>query len=275
MRVIVARGSGFCFGVKRALEIVEKALGEEKGPFYTLGPLIHNPQVVDRLSRKGLKVIDNLKGIKEGTLIIRSHGLPTATIELAKKKGLKIIDTTCPYVKRAQEKAKELESKGYQLVIVGDRGHPEVKSMASEKSIVLQRPFQVEKMESYSRIGVVAQTTQSLENFKGIVKKLRSRTKELKGYATICNAVSRQQRSTRKLAREADLMLVVGGRDSANTKRLFQISERLTNAHHIEKASEIDFRWLGNKKIVGISAGASTPKWLIDEVARKVKGYGN
>ena len=188
---------------------------------------------------------------------------------------MKIIDTTCPYVKRAQERAKELEARGYQLVIVGDRGHPEVKSMASEKSIVLQRPSQVEKVRSYPRMGVVAQTTQSLENFKEIVKRLRSKAKELNVYATICNAVSRQQRSTRELAREADLVLVVGGRNSANTKRLFQISKGLTKAHHIEKASEIDKRWLRDKEIVGISAGASTPKWLIDEVVKKVADYGN
>lgn len=275
MRVIVAKGSGFCFGVKRALKIVEKALAKRKGPFYSLGPLIHNPQVVERLSRKGLKVINNLTGIKEGAFVIRSHGLPITTIELAKERGLKIIDTTCPYVKRAQERAKELEARGYQLVIVGDRGHPEVKSMASEKSIVLQRPSQVEKVRSYPRMGVVAQTTQSLENFKEIVKRLRSKAKEFKVYATICNAVSKQQRFTRELAREADLVLVVGGRNSANTKRLFQISKRLTKTHHIEKASEIDKRWLRDKEIVGISAGASTPKWLIDEVVRKVAAYGN
>lgn len=275
MRVIVARGSGFCFGVKRALEIVEKALREEKGPFYTLGPLIHNPQVVERLSQKGLKVINNLRGIKGGAFIIRSHGLPSATIELAKRRGLKIIDTTCPYVKRAQERAKDLEAKGYQLVIVGDRDHPEVESMASKKSTVLQKPSQVAEIKSYPRIGVVAQTTQSLENFKEIVQRLRGKTKELKVYTTICNAVSRQQRSTKKLAREADLVFIIGGKNSANTKRLFQISKGFTETHHIEKASEIDPGWLRNKEIVGISAGASTPKWLIAEVVRKVADYGN
>jgi len=275
MRVIVARGSGFCFGVKRALEIVEKALREEKGPFYTLGPLIHNPQAVERLSQKELKVINNLRGIKGGAFIIRSHGLPSATVELAKRRGLKIIDTTCPYVKRAQEKAEDLEAKGYQLVIVGDRDHPEVESMASKKSTVLQKPSQVTEIKSYPRIGVVAQTTQSLENFKEIVQRLRGKTKELKVYTTICNAVSRQQRSTRELARKADLVFVIGGKNSANTKRLFQISKGFTETHHIEKASEINSGWLRNKKIVGISAGASTPKWLIDEVVRKVADYGN
>lgn len=272
MRVIVARGSGFCFGVKRALEIVEKTLGKEKGPFYIVGPLIHNPQVVERLSRRGLKVINNLRGIKEGTFIIRSHGLPSATIELAKRKELKIIDTTCPYVKRAQERAKELGAKGYQLVIVGDRGHPEVKGL-SKKSIVLQKPSQVDKLGSYPRMGVVAQTTQSLENFKEIVRRLQKKTGELKVYTTICNAVSRQQKSTRELAGRADLMLIIGGRNSANTKRLFQISKGFTETHHIEKASEIDKRWLKNKKIIGISGGASTPEWLIDEVVSKVEAY--
>ncbi|MCK4649364.1 4-hydroxy-3-methylbut-2-enyl diphosphate reductase [bacterium] len=275
MRVIVARGAGFCFGVKRALEIVEKTLREEKGPFYTLGPLIHNPQVVERLSQKGLKVINNLRGIKGGAFIIRSHGLPAATIELAKRRGLKIIDTTCPYVKRAQERAKDLEANGYQLVIVGDRDHPEVESMASKKSTVLQKPSQAAEIKSYPRIGVVAQTTQSLENFKEIVQRLRGKTKELKVYTTICNAVSRQQRSTRTLAREADLVFIIGGKNSANTKRLFQISKGFTETRHIEKASEINSRWLRNKEIVGISAGASTPKWLIDEVVRKVADYGN
>jgi 4-hydroxy-3-methylbut-2-enyl diphosphate reductase len=271
MRVLIAKGSGFCFGVKRALKIVEKALREEKGPFYTLGPLIHNPQVVERLSQRGLKIIDNLKGIEGGTFIIRSHGLPNTTIEIAKKKGLKIVDATCPYVKRAQERARELEVKGYQLIIVGDRGHPEVESMTSEKSIVLQRPSQVEEMKSYKKMGVVAQTTQSRQNFEEIVKRLKSKAKELKVHVTICNAVSRQQLSTRELAKKVALMLIVGGRDSANTKRLFQISKGLTEAHHIEKASEIDKRWLRDKEIVGISGGASTPKWLIDEVVRKAR----
>jgi len=275
MRVIVARGSGFCFGVKRALETVEKALREEKGPFYTLGPLIHNPQVVERLSQKGLRVINNLRGIKGGAFIIPSHGLPSATIKLARKKGLKIVDATCPYVKRAQEKAKDLEAKGYQLVIVGDQDHPEVESMASKKSAVLQKPSQVAEIKSYPRIGVVAQTTQSLENFKEIVQRLRGKTKELKVYTTICNAVSRQQRSTRELARKADLVFIIGGKNSANTKRLSQISKGFTETRHIEKASEINSRWLRNKEIVGISAGASTPKWLIDEVVIKVADYGN
>lgn len=275
MRVIAAKGSGFCFGVKRALELVEKALGEGKGPFYILGPLIHNPQVVERLSRRGLKVIDNLKGTKGGVFIIRSHGLPSATIELAKRRGLKIINATCPYVKRAQERARELETKGYQLVIVGDRGHPEVESMASEKSLILQRPSQVEEMKPYKRIGIVAQTTQSLENFKEIVERLKKKTGELKVYATICSAVSRQQKSTRELARKADLMLIVGGRNSANTKRLFQISKGVTETYHIEKADEIDKRWLRNKEIIGISGGASTPEWLIEEVVSKVKAYGD
>lgn len=275
MRVIVAKGLGFCFGVKRALEIVEETLAKGKGPFYTLGPLIHNSQVIEKLSQRGLGVINNLTKIKIGTLIIRSHGLPAATIELAKKKGLRIIDVTCPYVKRAQERARKLEANGYQLVIIGDRGHPEVKSMASEKSIILQRPSQVGGMRSYSKIGVVTQTTQSLENFKGVVKRLRSKTKKLKVYTTICNVVSRQQHSTRELAQEADLVLVVGGRNSANTKRLAQISKRFTETHHIERLSEIDPRWLRNKKIIGISGGASTPEWLIDKVVGEVKVYGD
>jgi len=275
MRVIIARGSGFCFGVKRALKIVEKTLEEEEGPFYTLGPLIHNPQVVERLSQKGLKVINNLGGLKGGVFIIRSHGLPSATIELAKRRGLKIIDTTCPYVKRAQERAKDLEAKGYQLIIVGDRDHPEVESMASKKSIVLQKPSQVTEIKFYPRIGVVAQTTQSLENFKEIVQRLRGKAKEIKVYTTICNAVSRQQKSTRELARKANLILIVGGRNSANTKRLFQISKGVTETHHIEKACEIDKRWLKDREIVGISGGASTPEWLIEEVVSKVKAYGD
>lgn len=275
MKVIVAKGAGFCFGVKRALEIVEKALGEEKGPFYTLGSLIHNPQVVERLSRRGLKVINSLQGIKEGILIIRSHGLPSATIKRAKKRRLEIVDVTCPYVKCAQERAEELRTKGYQLIIVGDRGHPEVKSMASKKSIILQRPSQIDKIGSYPRMGVVAQTTQSLENFKEIVQKLKKKTGELKVYTTICSAVSRQQRSTRELAKKADFMLIVGGKNSANTKRLFQISKGFTETHHIEKASEIDSNWLKDKQVIGISGGASTPEWLIEEVASKVKAYGD
>ncbi len=255
--------------------MVEKALEAGEGPFYILGPLIHNPQVVERLAQKGLKVIDSLKGIKTGTFIIPSHGLPPSTIELARRKRLKVIDATCPYVKRAQERAQELEGKGYRLVIVGDWGHPEVESMASEKSIILQRPSQVERIGSYPRMGVVAQTTQSLESFQGIVKRLGKKTEELKVYTTICRAVSRQQKSTRELARRVELMLIVGGRNSANTKRLFQISKGFTETYHIEKASEIDKGWLGNKKIVGISAGASTPEWLIEEVVSKVKAYGD
>lgn len=276
MRLIVAKGSGFCFGVKRALEIVEKTLRKEKGPFYTLGPLIHNPQVVERLSRKGLKVIDNFKGIKRGIFVIRCHGLASEIIAWVKKKDLKIIDTTCPYVIQVKKKAKEIERKGKQLIIIGDRNHPEVKGMASKKSIILQNVKEAKALVPPKKeMGVVVQTTQSEENFKRIVEELKKKKKSLLIYNTICQATIVRQKETAKLAKKVNLMLIVGGRNSANTRRLAQMSKGLVKTYHIEEPSEIDKRWLRDKKVIGVSAGASTPEWLIDEVIRKVASYGD
>lgn len=276
MKVELASHSGFCFGVKRAIKLAFQAAGDEKAnPVYSLGPLIHNPQVVEKLKRQGVKIVEDLKGIKEGTLIIRSHGVRPSVLAEAKDRGLRIVDATCPLVKRVQDLAKILDEEGYSVVIIGERGHYEVKALlgfAGDEALVMESLEEARRAKKVKRLGVLFQTTQSVDNFKEIVGELSSKVEEMKLFNTICEATRKRQEATLSLSRRVDLMLVLGGRGSANTRRLAQISQEVgTETHHLEIAEEINFSWLEGKKRVGVTAGASTPDWIIKEVMDKLK----
>ena len=282
MEIELASHSGFCFGVKRAMKLAFQAANKTRltsaaseGKVYSLGPLIHNPQAVDELKQRGVKVVENLNQVKDGCLIIRSHGASPSVLAEARKRGLEVIDATCPLVKKAQDLAEILRDEGYLVVIVGERDHYEVKSLlsfAGEGAVVLESPDEARELEAGRKIGVLSQTTQSVENLKMVVGELVVRAEETKIFNTICEATQKRQQSTLDLARRVDLMLVLGGYESANTRRLAQISEgTVTETHHIEVAREIDLRWLKGKKKVGVTAGASTPDWVIEEVMRKLK----
>ncbi|MCD4690288.1 4-hydroxy-3-methylbut-2-enyl diphosphate reductase, partial [bacterium] len=213
--------------------------------------------------------------IETGTLVVRSHGLPRSVIEEARKKGLAIVDATCPFVKMAQERAAQLENEGYSVVVVGEHDHPEVLSITgslTSDATVVTGPGDLESPLDVSRIGVVSQTTQPLERLKDVVGRLLEMVQELKLFNTICSATSERQADALELAERMDIMLIVGGRNSANTRRLWELCrEASRDAYHIETAGELEPAWFDGKKEVGITGGASTPQWIIDEVIQAVE----
>ena len=276
MKVTVAPGAGFCFGVKRALKIAFDAARKGDGPVVTLGPIIHNPQVVAKLEEEGLSVVGRMAGLPAGaTLVVRSHGLGRAVLEEAAAQGFRIVDATCPFVKEAQERAAQLEREGYTVVVVGEERHPEVLSITGsleKPSVVVDGPRGLESIPPASRVGIVCQTTQPLEHLKVVIDRLLDRAEELKVFNTICRATSERQRNALDLAGRVDAIVVVGGRDSANTRRLWELCrEAGRDAYHIETADELEPAWFEGKKEVGVTGGASTPQWIIDEVVRALE----
>jgi len=273
MEVILAKQAGFCFGVKRATQMAFEAAGKDHKT-YTLGPIIHSPQVVGKLASLGIRALDSLEDIEDGTIIIRSHGVEQRDINEAKRKDLNIVDATCPFVKKAQEHVKSLSEAGYGVVVVGDADHPEVQGIVSygkENVFVVASGEDVKKLPKMNKIGVVAQTTQSFENLKNIVCECLQRGGEIRVYNTICDATAVRQEEAKELAGQVDCMLVIGGFNSANTRRLLEVcAEFQPCTYHIETAAEIDTSWFKDVEKVGITAGASTPKWIIDEVVNKI-----
>jgi 4-hydroxy-3-methylbut-2-enyl diphosphate reductase len=277
MEVILADKAGFCFGVQRAISTAFKAAG--KGNVYCLGPLIHNPQEVSRLRDAGVKTVEDFSGLRSGdSLIIRSHGVPPAVLASARKKGLTIIDLTCPFVAKAQQHAQTLSREGYRVVVVGEKKHPEVQSIlgyAGENSVVVEQPEDIDQLDLQGRLGVVAQTTQSYSNFSEIVLRLLRLSNELKVFNTICSSTKERQDATRALASRVDVMIVVGGRNSANTGRLVSLSREAGKpTYHVEVVDEIRSEWLTGARTVGVTAGASTPGWVIDAVMERLKAGG-
>lgn len=274
MKVILAKQAGFCFGVKRATQMAFEAAGKGHKT-YTLGPIIHSPQVVGKLEDLGILVLDSLDGVDRGTIIIRSHGVELKDINEAKKKNLDILDATCPFVKKAQEHVKSLSKADYGVIVVGDADHPEVQGIVSyggEKVFVVANEEDVKKLPKMSKIGVVAQTTQSFENLRNIVSECLHRGGEIRVYNTICDATAVRQEEAKELAGQVDCMLVVGGFNSANTRRLVEVCTELQPCtHHIETADEINPDWFDGAERIGVTAGASTPKWIIDEVIDKIE----
>lgn len=283
MQVLIAQHAGFCEGVERAYRIALEQTKSGK-PVFMLGNLVHNAQVVEKLKDEGLKTVKTLSEIPEGqksTLIISAHGVPPQVYKEAQDKNLKVVDTTCSWVKRAQKLTKELSDSGHTVFIVGDEGHPEVKGLmgwAGEAGVVVQKPEDVEGFEMLNmvaKISVIAQTTQSEERFKKIVEALKRKFSDVKVHNTICGATSKRQNAAVEAANKVDLMLVIGDKMSANTKRLTELcSEAGTKTYQIQTVSEIDKEWLKGMKRVGITAGASTPDWVIDEVIKRIKEKG-
>lgn len=277
MRIYLADKAGFCFGVKRAISTAFKAAG--KGHVYCLGPLIHNPQEVERLRREGVETVNDFSALEQGdSLIIRSHGVPPQVLAQVREKGLVVIDLTCPFVGKAQRDAASLNKEGYQVVVVGEKKHPEVQSIlgyAGDNAVVVEASGDLEKLTLQTRVGVVAQTTQSYGNFSEIVLTLLRISKELKVFNTICSSTKERQDAARVLADQVDVMIVVGGRNSANTTRLASLCRETGKpAHHIEVADEIQPEWLASCETVGVTAGASTPDWIVEAVIERLKKLG-
>lgn len=278
VEVLIAEHAGFCFGVKRAVKLAEESLKKAKGRVFTLGPIIHNPQEVNRLKNLGVYPSDG-EDFREGdTVIIRSHGIPPEKEEELKKKGLNVIDATCPYVKAVHEAVCKLTEEGYFIVLVGEKNHPEVIGTlgylraCNGKGIVIETLDDIKEALKYEKVGIVAQTTQNEEFFKEVVGEIALWVKEVKVINTICNATSLRQESVKKLASQVDVMIIIGGKNSGNTRRLYHISKELNpKTYHIETAEELKPEWFANAKRVGISAGASTPDWIIEEVKNRIK----
>ena len=273
MEVVLAEYLGFCYGVKRAIHLARSSAPASGGGACTLGPIIHNPQMVERLAAEGVGMVDTVGDMPEGgTVIIRSHGVGPAVYEAAGQRGLKVVDATCPHVKKAQMAAHELGNSGYTVVIIGEKKHPEVKSIfewSGEKAVVLETEAEAEALPRCGRLGIVAQTTFSGEKFERIVSRLLSKANDIRILRTICTATDQRQRAAITLAEGVDVMLVIGGKNSANTTRLAQLCSEKCKTYHIETATELQDKWFEKNEKIGITAGASTPDWVIREVYEK------
>lgn len=277
MEIIIAKTAGFCFGVKRAVEIAFRLASEKRKGVYTLGPIIHNPQVVEKLKKKGIIPLEDYKTKTDvKALIIRTHGIPLQLSGEIALSGCEIIDATCPFVKKAQYYAKLLKEEGYQVVILGEKNHPEVQSLmsyADSDAIVVNAETPLPRLKN--RLGLVVQTTQPLESLKKVLADVLRHAKEIKVYNTICNSTALRLKETARMARQVDVMFVAGGKNSANTSQLTKLCESLSvPTYHIETASEIRKKWVANAKHIGITTGASTPEWIIKEVQKRISDIG-
>jgi len=271
MRLIVAEPIGFCFGVKRAINLAKRAR-LKFSRVWTLGALIHNPEVVADLRRQGIREVSSLSQVKGGALVIRSHGCPPEVLEQARTLGIEVIDATCPYVGRVQRVARDLKSAGYLVIIVGERDHPEVQSLlgyARDAGMVYDSKMKI----SEKKIGVVAQTTIPLKTFQAALTDLSQRQfEELRVFNTICQEAASRQAAALKIAREVDLMVVIGGRNSANTSRLADIAREVgKQTYQVENRKELDPGWFAQAQRVGVTAGTSTPSWVVDDVLKALR----
>ena len=280
IKVDLAKKTGFCFGVKRAIDMSEAAL-KDNGKVYSLGSVIHNKQVVSELAGKGLTVIDDIEEVREGVIVASSHGISPKVAERVRKRGMDLIDTTCPFVLNAQRIAKGLGDEGYTVVIVGDAAHPEVKALvdfvAGDVFVVKdKREAKALNLKPNAKVSIISQTTQSMDNFLGVAKAiLDKRPKEFKVVNTICKDVEERQEAAREIAKKADVMFVVGGKNSANTRRLFEISRRIAKRTYlVETEGDLDAVSFKAKSIIGVTSGASTPDSIVKRVVEKIKRKG-
>ena len=277
-QIIVAENSGFCFGVKRAVDIAVNYSCNKGLKTYTLGPLIHNENVVGRLREQGIREIEreDIGGLDAGdVLVIRSHGVAPDVIDQMEKSGVTMIDATCPYVSSIQRKAKKYYEKGYRIVIVGDRNHPEVVGIngwCGNTALVTRDGSELEDLPD--KVCVLAQTTEMQSNFDKTVEAVSGQSKDMLAFNTICNATKERQDSADKISRLADRMVVIGGRHSSNTKKLFAIcSANCRDTVLIENSTELP-EWpipAEKPEKIGVTAGASTPDWVIHDVVEKLK----
>ncbi len=274
--IVVARWAGYCYGVERALRIAEEAGVALAPPIYTLGPLIHNPSVVERLARRGIAAIDDLNEVESGTVIVRTHGVDPEVVAAARARGLEVIDATCPFVNVAHQKAEVLREQGYIPVILGEKDHPEVVGLvawAGPRAVVVEDADGLRLRDVRGkRVGVVVQTTQTRDNLARLVSRLAPAARETLVFNTICDATGKRQTAAQKLARSVDVVIVVGGRNSANTTRLASLCRVIQpRTWHIETAAELEGGWLAGARRVGVTAGASTPEDEIDAAVRRIR----
>lgn len=275
MHITIVEEAGFCFGVRRALEMADEAI-RNAALSATLGPLIHNPQVVEDLQAQGVRVVEQVADMRpDETLMVRTHGCSPDVYELAREHGIRLLDATCPFVSRAQREAQRLCDEGLQVFILGEPEHPEARSIREHtggRATIVETPADTDGLQIGPHVGVVCQTTQRIDRLTELVNSLLPRTRTLTVSNTICNATTQRQEASLRVAEAVDVMIVVGGYHSANTTRLAQIcSEVNARTHHIERAEQLQPQWLEGAHSVGITAGASTPNSAIDAVHAEIR----
>ncbi len=275
MEIIIAENSGLCYGVKRALDMAKSTRRRRSGKVLTLGELIHNPQVIAELEDQGIHSTEGPESVDVGTIIIRSHGVAPEVYRALKKKKIEIIDATCPIVKKIQNLVARLAKKGTEIVIVGNHRHPEIRGLVGyggRKCRIVENEAQARDLPHRGKRAVLAQSTQDLFVFGRVVAALLEKTAELEVFNTICRSTRIRQKSTSDLASRVDVLFIVGGKNSSNTNRLYEISRRiLKNTHFIENAGQIAPRLLKGAASIGISGGASTPPEAITEVVARIR----
>ena len=273
MEVKIAKNAGFCFGVKRAMKMAwDELQNKDERDVYSLGPLIHNKQAVDRYKERGLIEMNSLDKIpNDNKLIIRSHGVGEKIYLDSKELNLEVVDTTCPFVKKIHDIVKDYSLKGYKIIIVGNATHPEIIGIdgwCNNEAIIINSLEEIDSMnfDSNDKYCVVSQTTANLESFDKIVEKLKSKIGNLTVKNTICFATKERQLAARDLATEVDCMIVIGGKHSSNTQKLVNICKDIVPTFSIETKNELNSNELSKFNVAGVTAGASTPDWIIDEV---------
>jgi len=275
MKILIAKNAGFCMGVRRAVEMVLDAPNKHKNPICTFGPLIHNPQVLDLLKEKEISILEHIPEQATGTVLIRAHGVPPQTKQNLKKAGYQIIDATCPRVIKVQTIIRTHAKKGYASIIIGDKDHPEVIGLlgySEGKGFVVDNLDDLDTLPPFEKAIIVAQTTQNTLFFEEIKTWANNKFPHYKIFDTICDSTAKRQAEVQNLADSVDAVIVVGGHESGNTKRLAEISQKTGKpTYHIETESEIDCNALSEADCIGITAGASTPNWVIKKIYRTLE----
>ncbi len=275
MEIIIASHSGLCYGVRRALALAKQTRRRRQGRVMTLGELIHNPRVIADLKELGIESVDDPAAADGGTVVIRSHGVGPGVYRALKARKSKVVDATCPIVMRIQRLVESLARRKADIVIVGDPAHPEIQGLigySRGRGTIIENEDQARRLPRRKSRAVLAQSTQDVLLFGRVVAALVERTDELEVYNTICRSTQTRQKSTADLASRVDVLFIVGGRNSSNTRRLYEISKRiLPNTHFVENAGQITPRLLKQAKVVGISGGASTPPEAIAEAVARIR----
>ena len=273
MKIKKAKSYGFCFGVKRAVEIAENSKNA-----VTLGPLIHNPLEINRLVKeKNVKYVNSIDEINDDIkrVIVRTHGISKDRYKKLTEKNIEVIDATCPFVKKPQEIVENMSKEGYDIVIFGDKNHPEIEGVMSygvhNRVFVVLCVEELKNVKLKEKVATVAQTTRKIDDYLKITDYLIKSHKEVRVFNTICNATFENQEAVRELSQEADIVIIVGGKNSSNTKQLFNIAKENCEAYLVESEDELKKEWFKDKKLCGISAGASTPEWLVEKIISNIK----
>jgi (E)-4-hydroxy-3-methyl-but-2-enyl pyrophosphate reductase len=275
IEIITSPHTGYCFGVKRAMRLIDQGLERFGPPIYTLGDVIHNPPEVERLKTKGVHKVSSIREVERGgTLVIRAHGVHPDLIHEAERRGIRILDATCPFVQRSQNFVKRFSEESLPVIIIGDRDHPEVQGIAGHArgtAHIVKDAGEASQIPPFERAGVVIQTTFARPEAERIIEVLSARIRELRVEDTICQATESRREATIELARRVDLMLVVGGKNSSNTRRLYQVCvDENVPTRFVESADEISPAWFATARRVGVTTGTSTPDWLIEAVLERL-----